>query len=98
MGNIENYILQCLIIENPIRGYEDSRNKFDLENLYDDTSIRICTMIVEDHKPPGYALYQSLVDEFGSENINKIRMDAVYERISNIRIDTKQDLVKELSR
>lgn len=98
MGNLHNYILQCLIIENPIKGYEDKRNKFDLENLYDDAANRICAMITEDHQPPGHSLYISLGEEFGYENINKVRMDAVHNRISQIRMDPQQDLVRELSK
>ena len=98
MGNLHHYILQCLIVENPIRGYENSRDKFDIENLYDDTATRIVAMITEDHSAPGHALYTSLGDEFGYDNINKTRMEAVYQRIYQIRMDPKQDLVKELSK
>lgn len=95
---LDNYILQCLVIENPINGYENNRDMHDLQNLYEDTSVRISVMISEDFVPPGKALYDSLSSEFGPENINKTRMDAVYNRIYQLRAYPKEDAVRELSK
>lgn len=96
--HLDSYILKCLVIENPIKGYEDNRDMLDLENLYEDTSVRIATMISEDHAAPGYALYSTLSSDFGSENINSVRMDAVYDRIQQLRAYPEENAIQELSR
>ena len=96
--NLQNYILKCLIIENPIHNFIEIKDMSELECIYNDTATRIASMIEVDHEAPGKALYDSLSAEFGPEHIIKMRISSVYGRINMLRADPQSNIVKELSK